>query len=51
MYCVAMTHAVPAQIMFVCIMHIDTIPNRNSRPADLLGESVRVGKRDEAHAG
>ncbi len=26
-------------------MHIDTIPNRNSRPAYLLRESVRVGKR------
>jgi hypothetical protein len=25
-------------------MHIDTIPNRNSRPADLLRESVRDGK-------
>ena len=31
--------------MFLCIMHIDTIPNRNSRPAYLLRESVRVGKR------
>jgi hypothetical protein len=26
-------------------MHIDTIPNRNSRPAYLLRESVRDGKR------
>ena len=26
-------------------MHIDTIPNRNSRPAYLLRESVRAGKR------
>ena len=26
-------------------MHIDTIPNRNSRPAYLLRESVRVGRR------
>ena len=26
-------------------MHIDTIPNRNSRPAYLLRESVREGKR------
>lgn len=26
-------------------MHIDTIPNRNSRPAYLLRESVRIGKR------
>ena len=26
-------------------MHIDTIPNRNSRPAYLLRESVRQGKR------
>ena len=25
-------------------MHIDTIPNRNSRPAYLLRESVREGK-------
>lgn len=32
------------QIMFLCIMHIDTIPNRNSRPAYLLRESVRDGK-------
>ena len=31
--------------MFLCIMHIDTIPNRNSRPAYLLRESVRDGKR------
>jgi hypothetical protein len=31
--------------MFVCVMHIDTIPNRNSRPAYLLRESVREGKR------
>ena len=31
--------------MFLCIMHIDTIPNRNSRPAYLLRESVREGKR------
>ena len=29
----------------VCVMHIDTIPNRNSRPAYLLRESVRDGKR------
>ena len=29
----------------VCVMHIDTIPNRNSRPAYLLRESVREGKR------
>ena len=28
----------------VCAMHIDTIPNRNSRPAYLLRESVRDGK-------
>ena len=26
-------------------MHIDTIPNRNSRPTYLLRESVRDGKR------
>ena len=26
-------------------MHIDTIPNRNSRPAYLLRQSVRDGKR------
>ena len=31
--------------MFLCVMHIDTIPNRNSRPAYLLRESVRDGKR------
>jgi len=30
--------------MFLCVMHIDTIPNRNSRPAYLLRESVRDGK-------
>ncbi|MBO0765951.1 MAG: IS1634 family transposase [Hyphomicrobiaceae bacterium] len=29
----------------LCVMHIDTIPNRNSRPAYLLRESVREGKR------
>ena len=34
-----------AQIVFLCTMHIDTIPNRNSRPAYLLRESVREGKR------
>lgn len=34
-----------AQIMFQCVMHIDTIPNRNSRPAYLLRESVRDGKK------
>jgi hypothetical protein len=34
-----------AQIMFLCVMHIDTIPNRKSRPAYLLRESVREGKR------
>ena len=28
----------------VCAMHIDPIPNRNSRPAYLLRESVRDGK-------
>ena len=27
-----------------CVMHIDTIPNRKSRPAYLLRESVRDGK-------
>ena len=31
--------------MFLCVMHIDTIPHRNSRPAYLLRESVREGKR------
>ena len=31
--------------MLSCVMHIDTIPNRNSRPAYLLRESVREGKR------
>jgi hypothetical protein len=40
-----MTHVRRAQIMFLCIMHIDTIPNRNSRPAYLLRESVRIGTR------
>ena len=45
MYCGAMTHAVARQIVVLCRMHIDTIPNRNSRPAYLLRESVRVGKR------
>ena len=30
---------------FYGVMHIDTIPNRNSRPAYLLRESVREGKR------
>jgi transposase len=30
--------------MFLCVMHIDTIPNRNSRPTYLLRESVREGK-------
>ncbi len=30
--------------MFLCVMHIDTIPNRNSRPAYLLRESVRDGR-------
>ena len=28
----------------MCVMHIDTIPNRKSRPAYLLRESVRNGK-------
>ena len=45
MYCVAMTHPGAPQIMFMYVMHIDTIPNRNSRPAYLLRESVREGKR------
>jgi Transposase DDE domain len=40
-----MTHLRGAQIMLSCVMHIDTIPNRNSRPAYLLRESVRDGKR------
>ena len=31
--------------MLLCAMHIDTVPNRNSRPAYLLRESVREGKR------
>jgi hypothetical protein len=31
--------------MFLCVMHIDTIPNRNSKPAYLLRESFRDGKR------
>ena len=33
------------QFMFCCAMHIDTVPNRNSRPAYLLRESVRDGKK------
>ena len=33
-----------AQIALIGVMHIDTIPNRNSRPAYLLRESVRDGK-------
>jgi transposase len=40
-----MTHAIVLQIMLLRAMHIDTIPNRNSRPAYLLRESVREGKR------
>jgi len=40
-----MTHFASRQIMFLCVMHIDTIPNRNSRPTYLLRESVRDGKR------
>jgi Transposase DDE domain len=32
------------QIVLPNVMHIDTIPNRNSRPAYLLRESVREGK-------
>ena len=40
-----MTHVVGGQIVFLCVMHIDTIPNRNSRPTYLLRESVRDGKR------
>ena len=40
-----MTHSEPAQTVFSGVMHIDTIPNRNSRPAYLLRESVREGKR------
>ena len=39
-----MTHAVPAQIMFSCVMHIDTVPNRKARPSYLLRKSVREGK-------
>ena len=42
-----MTHAVPAQIMFFCVMHIDTVPNRKARPSYLLRKSVREGKRVE----
>lgn len=34
-----------AQIMFLYAMHIDIVPNRNSRPAYLLRESVRDGKK------
>lgn len=33
------------QIMFLYAMHIDIVPNRNSRPAYLLRESVRDGKK------
>lgn len=31
--------------MFLCVMHIDTIPNRGSKPTYLLRESVRDGDR------
>lgn len=31
--------------MVLCVMHIDTVPNRNSRPAYLLRESYRQGNR------
>ena len=31
--------------MLLCIIHIDTIPNRTSRPAYVLRASVREGKR------
>ena len=34
-----------AQIVFYCAMHVDVVPNRNSRPAYLLRESVRDGKK------
>jgi hypothetical protein len=34
-----------AQITFLCVMHIDTIPNRGSKPTYLLRESVRDGDR------
>ena len=40
-----MTHLWATQIVVLCVMHIDTIPNRKSRPAYLLRESVREGKR------
>ena len=33
------------QIMLLCVMHIDTIPNRGSKPTYLLRESVRDGDR------
>jgi len=33
------------QIMILCVMHIDTIPNRGSKPTYLLRESVRDGDR------
>ena len=33
------------QIMASCVMHIDTIPNRGSRPTYLLRESVREGDK------
>ena len=36
---------VVAQVALISVMHIDTIPNRNSRPAYLLRESVRDGKK------
>ena len=39
-----MTHSWWWQIVFLCVMHIDTIPKRNSRPAYLMRESVRDGK-------
>ena len=36
---------VVAQVALIGVMHIDTIPNRNSRPSYLLRESVRDGKK------
>ena len=44
MHCVRMTHALAAQIMAYCAMHIDIVPNRKARPTYLLRQSVRRGK-------
>ena len=40
-----MTHAAAAQTGYRCGMYIDLVPNRGSKPAILLRESIREGKR------